>query len=236
MNFQTVEDYDVLSASAAQTVEVEARLRPGLILVAAAGASPLGTYRALGQRALREPSPLGQIRIVKLDEWAGLAMDDPASCELSLRAHLLRPLRIPEAHYLGFAGDAADPALECTRVAARLSDWGPADLAVLGLGRNGHLGFIEPAVAFPPHAHVARLSETSLGHAMLAEARGPVRHGLTLGMADLLACRRVLLLVSGAHKRAALARLRRSAVTCEFPASFLWLHPQVTCLCDRAAV
>ncbi len=235
MQFREVDSYETLSALAAETVAHEIRRKPAVTMVAASGGSPAGTYRHLGERAQREPALFAGLRIVKLDEWSGLAMDDPASCEVFMQRHLVGPLQIPEARYLAFASNPLDPAGECARVSRELAAWGPADIAVLGLGLNGHLGFIEPALGFTPHAHVASLSEMSLGHPMLAEARRPVRHGLTLGMADLLACRNVLLLVSGAHKREAFARLRRPEVSTQFPASFLWLHPRVTCVFDHQA-
>ena len=70
---------------------------------------------------------------------------------------------------------------------------------------------------------------------MLRRARANVRHGVTLGMGDILRSRKVLLLVSGAHKREAMQRLRDPRVSTSFPASLLWLHADATCLCDREA-
>ena len=54
-------------------------------------------------------------------------------------------------------------------------------------------------------------------------------------MADILRSRRILLLVNGKPKRPALKRLMKPEVTTHYPASFLWLHPDATVLCDRAA-
>ena len=70
---------------------------------------------------------------------------------------------------------------------------------------------------------------------MVAGAAAPVRHGLTLGLGDILRARRILLMVSGAAKREPLARLASSRVTPTLPASFLWLHGNAVCLCDRDA-
>ena len=103
---------------------------------------------------------------------------------------------------------------------------------MLGLGVNGHLGFNEPGPHLHPYAHVARLSADSLRHAMLDQARTRPTHGLTLGMADLLQARQVLLLVSGAAKSGPLRKLLAGEITTDFPASLLWLHPNVTLLCD----
>ncbi len=112
---------------------------------------------------------------------------------------------------------------------------GPIDLCVLGLGVNGHLALNEPAASLLPTAHVARLSQASLRHPMLANSPKLPAYGLTLGMADILVSRDILLLVSGVNKREPLKRLLRREITTEFPASFLWLHPNWTLLCDQNA-
>ena len=70
---------------------------------------------------------------------------------------------------------------------------------------------------------------------MLAETAAPVRQGLTLGLGDILRARRILLMVSGAAKRAPLAGLAARRVTPTLPASLLWLHGDAVCLCDRDA-
>jgi galactosamine-6-phosphate isomerase len=97
------------------------------------------------------------------------------------------------------------------------------------------LGFNEPAGELQPHAHVAKLSDESRKHAMLAAARSSPTYGLTLGMADLLLSREILLVVSGHTKAAPLRRLMEGKISTDFPASFLWLAPRVTLYCDAEA-
>ena len=103
------------------------------------------------------------------------------------------------------------------------------------LGINGHLGFTEPAEYLQPFAHVAELSQASLAHAMLAKSNVRPTYGLTLGMADLIQSRHILLLVSGSTKRDPLQRLLGGRISTEFPASMLQVHPNVLLICDRAA-
>jgi galactosamine-6-phosphate isomerase len=174
------------------------------------------------------------VRILKLDEWCGLAMEDPATCERYLRDWLVDGLQMGD-RYVGFDSRPADPEAECRRVAGWLARNGPIDTCVLGLGVNGHIGFNEPGPSLRRHAHVARLSEASLGHAMLERARGRPTCGLTLGMADVLHAGGGLLLVSGAAKQAALRRLLDGPISTDFPASLLALHRNLQVLCDVAA-
>jgi galactosamine-6-phosphate isomerase len=106
----------------------------------------------------------------------------------------------------------------------------------LGLGRNGHLGFNEPAEILNPHAHVAHLSEASLGHPMLEQSSVRPTYGLTLGMSDLMESRQILLIVTGTAKREPLERLLSGQITTRFPASMLQMHPNVLLLSDAAAI
>ena len=228
-------DADALSRRGAMLVIEALRHTPSLLLCTATGASPTGLYAGLTDHCRAEPDLFRVLRIVELDEWGGLHADAPGSCGASLRRHVLDPLAISEDRYLGFRGDAPDSEAECRRVAERLDAWGPIGVAVLGLGLNGHLGLNEPSDVLRPHAHVATLTPETLRHPMLGGAPLPRPYGLTLGMSDLLQAKRLLLLVSGAHKRDALRRLLSSGITTYFPASLLKLHPNARILCDRDA-
>lgn len=227
-------DHESLSRQAAAWLESRLIEQPDVLLCAATGATPLRTYQLLSDRSQTQPQLFARMRLLKLDEWGGLQMNDPASCEQHLRSGLVERLQL-EARYIAFDSRPSDPQRECRRIAEWLEVHGPIDVCVLGLGINGHLGFNEPAPALQPHAHVATLSDASLAHSMLDSAGDRPTYGLTLGMADLLHARHILLLVTGAAKREALGRLLRGPITTDFPASLLMLHPQVTLFCDRSA-
>lgn len=230
------EDYEDMSRRAAELIVSELRRTPSIWLCAAAGSSPTRAYQLLAERRREEPDLFGALTVVKLDEWVGLGPDATGSCDEYLRLHLLEPLGITEDRYVALRGDAADPSAECERVGRLLEERGPIDLCVLGLGLNGHLGFNEPADEIDPLAHVAALSEASLAHPMVRHVEGGLQFGLTLGLADILQSRRVLLLVSGRHKREGMARLLARRVSMQFPASVLWLHRDAACLCDAEAL
>jgi galactosamine-6-phosphate isomerase len=227
--------HEAMSRRAAQLIAAGARENPRLLLGLATGSTPAGAYDLFADHARREPHLFNRIRLLKLDEWGGLAMNDPATCEAYLRQKLIEPLAITSDRYIVWNSRPGDPEAECRRIATWLADHGPIDLCVLGLGANGHLAFNEPADFLTPGPHVARLTETSLRHPMLQSARGRPQFGLTVGMADILQSRRVLLLVSGGHKATQLRRFMEGRITTQFPASFLLLHPNLTVLCDREA-
>jgi galactosamine-6-phosphate isomerase len=224
-----------MSQAAAAHMEAQLRRRPDALLILASGDTPTLAYELLAGRGLAEPGLCDRMRILKLDEWVGLGMDDPATCEQALREALVDRIGIGPDRYAGWNSCPANIPAECERIRRWLAGQGPADLCVLGLGLNGHLGFNEPGDRLQPGPHLAELSTTSKGHSMLSRTRGQPRHGLSLGVRDILLSREVLLMVSGARKRSQLRRLLRPEISPQFPASFLWLHPAVTICCDASS-
>lgn len=221
-------DYTAMSATAAGHIVEHVQTQPDLLLCAASGETPAHTYALLHSHADR----FRHVRVLKLDEWGGLAMDDPGTCEETLQRQLIRPLAVSPDRFHGFASDSADPPAECRRLQQWLREHGPIDLCILGLGANGHLAFNEPAPSLQPFSHVAELAACSQRHAMTELARRKPAYGMTIGIADILASRHILLLVSGIHKRDLFCELLSQRIDTQVPASFLWLHQNVTCICD----
>jgi galactosamine-6-phosphate isomerase len=228
-------NHEAMSMAAAGCMAREFGREPRLLVCLATGSTPVRTYELLGLRARTCPALFAHLRVLKLDEWGGLPMSDPGSCETYLQDRVIRPWGVCQRHFVGFVSQPRRPPLECQRIQNWLARNGPIDLCVLGLGRNGHLGFNEPGRTLCPVAHRARLSKQTRVHPMLSPTTVKPGYGLTLGMAEILQARRILLLVSGENKRKPLQRLLRGEISTEFPASLLCLHPQTTVLCDRQA-
>jgi galactosamine-6-phosphate isomerase len=231
-----INNHEALSLHAAAIIIDEIRQRPNLLLCTAAGSTPTRTYDLLVEKKQVEPHLFDQLRVLMLDEWGGLEMDNPATCKVYLEEHLIHSLGVSSERFIAFQSGTDDPHGECERLRTLLGKHTPIDLCILGLGTNGHLGLNEPAEALEAFVHITSLSETSLRHPMLEPVKGRVTYGLTLGMADILRSRKVLLLVSGKQKGKALRRLLTPDISPTFPASFLWLHPDVTVLHDRESV
>jgi galactosamine-6-phosphate isomerase len=198
---------------------------PRNLFCTATGNSPTGIYKLLAER--KDAIHTKRLSLLKLDEWYGLPMDHPASCEYYLQKHLIGPLDITSV--TGF-DSKAEPEAECKRINQYLAEHGPIDICVLGLGQNGHIGFNEPADFLQPHAHLAALSETSLNHQMIKDSGVDMKYGFTLGLADILRSGKIILPVFGQNKRAIMQRLMEGKISTQLPASFLWLHPDTECL------
>ena len=235
MRIEVADDHEGSSQRAARRIAAALRRRPDLLFGLATGETPTRTYARLAGMRDREPSLFRRVRVIKMDEWLGLPMHHPSTCETYLRERVLEPWGVSPSRYEGFDSRPKDPELECARLSGWLARHGPIDLCVLGLGTNGHLLMNEPATSLVPGPHVARLSPATRRHSMVRSLSAPPRRGLTLGLGDILQSKEILLLVSGRHKAIALRRMTGGGVTTRCPASFLSLHPDVTVLCDREA-
>jgi galactosamine-6-phosphate isomerase len=236
MNIDIVDSYKELSQKARDIIISEINKKKNILLCAATGGTPTGTYELLSEEYRGKPELFDQLRIIKLDEWGAMPMNHPATCEHYLQSHLIRTLHISASRYISFESNPTDPKKECERIQEKLDQEGPIDLCILGLGMNGHLAFIEPADYLQPYCHIARLSVESLKHQMVSEMQVKPAYGLTLGMADIMHSKRVLLLVNGIQKRTILSSFLSKRVSTSLPASFLWLHPEVNCLIEKNAM
>ena len=225
-----------MSSQAADILCEELKQKPEMLLCLSAGGTPTGLYEELVRRHIRNPKPFGRFRAMGVDEWGGLPAGSPGTCQADLEIKLLAPMEIKRSRFQLFRTNSANPERECARMARWLAANGPIDVCILGLGLNGHVAMNEPNRALNPHIHVATLAQSSSHHPMLKSAKRRPRYGLTLGLHEILSSRKILLLVSGEAKRPILKKLLQSPVTTNLPASFLWLHPHTTVLCDQAAL
>jgi glucosamine-6-phosphate deaminase len=209
------------------------RARPDLRLILPTGHTPLGMYEVLRGHAADGSLSADRATLFQLDEYLGLGPADPRSYAAYLRRELAG---IDFARVNGFDGAAPDPDAECARHQALLDD-APIDLAVLGLGRDGHVAFDEPGSSTTSQVRRVRLHETTRADA--AADFGGVeqvpREALTVGLRTLLHARELLMLVSGEAKAQALRAMLEDEPGPALPASLIRDHPRLTILCDAAA-
>jgi glucosamine-6-phosphate deaminase len=233
-----VVDPDELDEVGTSIVATWLQERPTATLLPALGSSALGIYRGLG--ALRAAGRLAtdRLTLVQLDEYLGLGADDRRSLVGWLRRDVADPLGVAEERIIRLPGDTPDGDRACHAYDADVAAAGGIDVAVLGLGPNGHLGFNEPPSAADAPTRAVDLTEASVAsNARYWGGRDEVpRRALTAGMSTILGARRVLLVVAGPGKTSILRRVIRDPVSPDLPASFLrTIGGAATLLADRAA-
>jgi glucosamine-6-phosphate deaminase len=203
---------------------------PRLALALPTGSTPLGLYAELVKRSRAGALSFAQARIFNLDEYCGLPRTDPHSYAAFLDRHLIAPLSVAPAKVRLLRGDAADLEAECLDYDAALVACDGIDLCVLGLGTNGHIAFNEPGSSWTQRTHIVHLSRSiRADHARQATSGWEIpTRGITLGIQNLLEARHVLLLIAGAHKRAAITALYRGIEDLDWPVTCLLKHPSVT--------
>jgi len=168
-----------------------------------------------------------------LDEF-DLPPDNPARCDAMIQHDLLDLLTHQPKAVHGLDPAAQDPDAECRRFASLVADGG-LDLALLGLGGNGHLGLNEPGTPADAPTRVTRLASSTTEAASRYGADVEPNWGMTLGMGAILDSDEVWLLVTGSHKADILDRTLNGPIGPDVPATYLREHPKATVLADRSA-
>lgn len=236
MNIKYCADYDEMSQLASDSIVSDLKKHTKQLICTATGNSPTGTYERLANHFKVNPNGFNELVIAKLDEWGGIDSNEKSTCESYIQAKIVQPLKISQERYIAFNSNPVSPKKECERIQLALGKKGPIDICILGLGRNGHIGFNEPANTLTPNCHVAELTAASLNHQMINALGKKPSYGLTLGMADILSSNKIILLVTGAKKKEVIEKLLTKKISTYLPASFLWLHDQVECYIDAEAV
>ncbi len=222
-------------AAAAEQAITEMIERDGRAAVIFASAPSQNEFLA----SLRESTKIewGKVTGFHLDEYAGMGPEHPASFRKFLEERLLEFVDIGAFH--GLRGEAEDLEAECGRYAALLREAGPG-LAILGIGENGHLAFIDPPVcdfADPKTVRTVELDEVCRMQQVYDGAFRTIeevpKRALTLTIPYLMKVPRALAMVPGPRKRAAVRAVIQGPVREAWPATVLRRHAGATLFLDR---
>jgi galactosamine-6-phosphate isomerase len=236
MTIHYLPSYSAMSQKAADIVLPLIEAKPNLLFCAASGGSPTGFYAELAKKHQEEPEFFSQLRVVKLDEWGGLKQGSTFTSEYDVQQKFLKPLEIGEDRYLSIDAFTSDPETECKKIQGLLEINGPVDVCILGIGVNGHIALNEPAENLELGVHVAELAPSTLANGMIKTIDQPPTFGMTLGIGNIMDSKKIILFISGSGKKEAFQKLVSGKVSSHFPASLLWLHPNVEVLVDESAV
>lgn len=236
MRARVFPDYDAMSAAAADVVAQRLEERPSAVFMLPTGITPLGMYRRLVEMHSSQGLSFAEATFFNLDEYLGLAPDHAASYHVYMKENFYRLVDADPARVFVPDGTAPDPEAECDRYEAAIAEAGGIDVCVLGIGRNGHIGFNEPGAPFDSRTRVVHLSEsTRKVNAGDFEADRAPERAITVGMATIFESRDVLLLASGTNKAGAVAAAMEGDVSESVPASMLKRHPNARLFLDKDA-
>ncbi len=227
---------DAACLRAAEIVTETLRAKPDAVLALPAGNTPGAVYAELVRRHRAGGLSFARATAFTLDEYVGLAADHAASFRRFVEAELCRQVDLPAARLHAPDGKASDLAGECARYERAITDAGGLELALLGIGVNGHVAFNEPPAPFASRTRLVALTPETRAAATAAFGATPVpTAALTMGIATILDARRCVLLAFGAGKAEAIARMLSAPPSPDCPASALQQHPNATVIVDQAA-
>ena len=231
------ESYAEMSRCAADLMAEVITSRPDCVLGLATGSTPVGMYDELVARYEKGELDFSRVRSVNLDEYYPISPDNAQSYRYFMNKNLFDRVNIDKANTAVPDGSAADPDAECLAYEQKIAALGQVDIQVLGIGQNGHIGFNEPADELVAATHVQGLTESTIeaNSRFFSSADEVPKHALTMGMAPIMKAKRIIILISGKGKHAALKEMLSGGITTKNPATILNLHSDVTVVCDEDA-
>ena len=238
MIIYTGKDYYDVSRKAANIMSAQIIMKPNAVLGLATGSTPVGMYKQLIEWYKKGDLDFSQITSVNLDEYKGLSGDNDQSYRYFMNTNLFDHVNIDKARTFVPDGLEPDPQKACAAYNEIIRSHGGIDLQLLGLGRNGHIGFNEPGAAFEKETHCVDLTESTIeaNKRFFASEDDVPKQAYTMGIKNIMQAKKILVVVSGEDKAAILKEVLYGPITPEVPASILQLHNDVTIVADAAAL
>lgn len=238
MQICRAKDYQDMSRKAANIIFSQVTLKPDCVLGLATGSSPVGTYKQLVEWYNKGDIDFSRITSVNLDEYKGLSGENDQSYRYFMNTNLFDHVNIRKDHTFVPNGLEADSAKACAQYNEIIRSVGGIDLQLLGLGRNGHIGFNEPSDVFEAETHCVDLTESTIeaNKRFFASEDEVPRQAYTMGIKNIMQAGKILVVVSGADKADALKQMVEGPITPRVPASILQLHKNVTVVADAEAL
>lgn len=238
MRLIQAKDYADVSRKAANIIASVIQLKPDCVLGLATGSSPVGTYKELIAKYESGELDFSKVRTVNLDEYVGLTKEHDQSYAYFMRDNLFDHVNINQSNCNIPDGMNPDAAAECARYDAVIDSFNGADLQLLGLGPNGHIGFNEPSDAFIKATNKVALTASTIdaNKRFFASRDDVPTHAYTMGIGGIMKAKRVLLVVNGKNKAQAVKDCFFGPICPQAPGSILQLHPDFTLVADSEAL
>lgn len=231
------ESYEEISQNAAQIIKEQLQSKPDSVLGFATGSTPVGTYRHLIEMYNNGEIDFSKVTSFNLDEYYPISHDNPQSYHYFMRDNLFDYINLNPSKIHIPDGETDSPDEECENYEKAITEAGGIDLQILGIGRNGHIGFNEPDAKLNTKTHVTSLTDDTIdaNSRFFSDDEVIPDKALTMGMATILSSRKIIILANGHTKHNAVSELLSDSITTGNPSTMLKLHPNVTLICDRAA-
>lgn len=208
---------------------------PNSVLGFATGASPIPTYKNLIKAYNNGEVSFKNVKTFNLDEYCDLPVEDKNSYYSFMHENLFNHIDVKEENINFLNGNAENAEAECERYDNLISE-NKIDIQLLGVGRNGHIGFNEPANKFTKGSFKVRLTQSTIDANSIYFDENPMpRFALTMGTASIMKSKMIIMVATGRSKSDAIYGMVHGDITPSCPASVLQLHPNVHIFLDKEA-
>jgi glucosamine-6-phosphate deaminase len=237
MRIIVAKDYDEMSKKAADMAASQIILKPESVLGLATGGTPIGFYNEFIKIHREGKFSFNDVKSFNLDEYYGLDKSNDQSYYYYMMENLFKHIDIELSNVNIPNGTAEDIEKECLDYEAKIRKAGGIDLQILGIGKNGHIGFNEPDVKFEAETHLVNLDEETIeanSRFFNSIEEVPTR-AISMGIKTIMHAKKIILLASGNEKAGIISEMINGDITPDVPASILQLHPDVTLILDKEA-
>ena len=227
-----------LGREAARVVANAVRRNPALRLGLATGSTMMAMYQELVRLHRRESLDFSKVVTFNLDEYLGLSSNHPQSFHHYMRENFFAHVNVDAGNiHIPDGAIKGNYQQYCASYEEVIRNAGGIDLQILGIGRNGHIGFNEPTSSLGSRTRLKVLSKETIqdNRKFFASQDEIPQCAITMGIGTILESKRILLLASGSPKAAAIAKAIEGPLTASVTASALQLHSDVTFIIDREA-
>jgi glucosamine-6-phosphate deaminase len=223
----------------AQVIRERAAQGQKAVLGLPTGSTPVGVYRELIRLHREEGLDFSNVVTFNLDEYLGLGEDRLQSYRRWMHEHLFKDVNIPPENIHIPDGLTPPDQLDehCRQYEAAIRTAGGIDLQLLGIGRNGHIGFNEPFSATNSRTRVCTLDPVTRRDAasdFFSEESVPTQ-AITMGLGTIFDARKIVLIALGEHKAKIIKETAEGPASPRVPACYLREHANATLMLDSAA-
>ena len=228
---------DEASLLAAHRLKNQVLEKKDSVLGLATGSTPLSLYRQFASLVRAKEIEMDHVLSFNLDEYVGVGAEHKGSYSYYMRKNWIEPLGLKDRCVHIPNGLAKDMKEECNHYEQMIQEEGPIDLQILGIGRDGHIGFNEPGSSFGSRTRLKTLTEVTRedNREAFADTGEIPRHVITMGIQTILEAKEIVLLAFGEEKAQAVRDCVEGPVSASCPASALQFHPKVKLFLDSSA-